>query len=80
MLNHLIHFVTEEKRKMDTMSAKTIKENFLIWSGGFPPDSEQQIFIYMEYVHGTNADDADEVRDMLRDWMDNNDDDIRHIP
>jgi hypothetical protein len=53
---------------MDTKTANTVKENFLAWSGGFPPDSEQQIFIYMEYAYGTEA-DADDVREMLRNWM-----------
>jgi hypothetical protein len=54
---------------MDTVKINAIRDDFLTWSGGFPPDSEQQIFIYMEYVYGDDAEDADEVREMLRNWM-----------
>ncbi len=54
---------------MDANSVNSVKEDFLVWSGGFPPDSEQQIFVYMECVHGADARDADRVREMLRDWM-----------
>ncbi len=53
---------------MDAHTTNSFKEDFQAWSGGFPPDSEQQIFIYMEYAYGTEA-DADEVREMLRKWM-----------
>ena len=65
---------------MDANTTNAVKEDFLAWSGGFPPDSEQEIFVYMEYVHGSDADDANELREMLRDWMCNNDDDIRPFP
>ncbi|MEN6458046.1 MAG: hypothetical protein ABFC63_03885 [Thermoguttaceae bacterium] len=54
---------------MNRNSTRTIEQSFLDWSGGFPPDSEQQIFIYMEYVYGADAVDADETRDVLRDWL-----------
>jgi hypothetical protein len=65
---------------MDTMTPDTVKKDFLNWSGGFPPDSEQQIFIYMEYAYGAGRDHEDEVREILRYWMLNNDDDIRPFP
>ncbi len=54
---------------MDMNTARTVREDFMTWSGGCPPDSEQEIFVYMEYVHGSDADDADAVREILRDWM-----------
>jgi len=54
---------------MDTKTARALKERFLDWSGGCPPDSEHEITVYIDYVHGSDADDANEVRKMLRDWM-----------
>jgi hypothetical protein len=54
---------------MEPEEINTVKDAFLTWSGGFPPDSEQQIFIYMEYAHPDDADNADEVRRMLWNWM-----------
>ncbi len=58
---------------MDANTANAVKEDFLAWSGGFPPESEQQIFVYMEYAYGADAADADEARKMLRQWMQNDD-------
>lgn len=58
---------------MNMTKVNTIRDDFLTWSGGSSPESEQQIFIYMEYVYGSDTDDADEVRAMLRDWMDRDD-------
>jgi hypothetical protein len=63
---------------MDTRTANEVKEDFLTWSGGFPPDLEQQIFVYIEYAYGTKADDVDEVRKMLRDWMQEDQSDYPH--
>jgi hypothetical protein len=54
---------------MDKARLDAIKDDFLTWSGGFPPDSEQHIFIYLEYAYDANAGDEDEVRKMLRVWM-----------
>ncbi len=54
---------------MNTTRINAIRNDFSDWSGGFPPDSEQQVFIYMEYAYDGDADDADDVRTMLRNWM-----------
>jgi hypothetical protein len=63
---------------MDTKTAQAVKEDFLAWSGGFPPDSEQQIFVYIEYAHGANTDDVYDVRTMLRNWMQEEPSDYPH--
>jgi hypothetical protein len=47
-----------------------IKEDFLAWSGGFPPDSEDQIFLYVEFASPQSIDQRD-ARAFLLDWMDN---------
>ncbi|MCC6127331.1 MAG: hypothetical protein IT426_20405 [Pirellulales bacterium] len=59
---------------MDAKATQTVRKDFLAWTGGFPPDSEMQIFVYMEYAHGADRPDADDVREMLRDWMNSGED------
>lgn len=54
---------------MDAKSKEAIKKHYRTWSGGYAPDSEQEIFVYMECVHGSDRDDSNEVRQLLRDWM-----------
>jgi hypothetical protein len=53
---------------MDLQTTKAIQDGFLVWSGGFPPESDQQIFIYVEYAlrHDINAIEAS---NMLKNWM-----------
>ncbi len=53
---------------MDAQTAATIMEDFLVWSGGFPPESDQQIFVYAHAASPVDADPED-VRAVLRDWM-----------
>jgi hypothetical protein len=65
---------------MDTNTIRAIKEDFRSWSGGFPPDCDEQIFVYMEYAFGNVDTDPDEAREMLREWMCDNDDDISPFP
>ena len=55
-------------RKMDPQTAEAVKRDFLAWSGGCPPDSDQQIFVYVEYALSIDI-DAIEVSNMLKDWM-----------
>ena len=45
-----------------------LEQDFLAWSGGFPPDSEQQIYVYLETALPYQADEQ-EARDALRNWM-----------
>lgn len=58
-----------ERDEMDTNLTNAVRRDFLSWTGGFPPDSEQQIFIYLEYACEIAVADADEVRAFLRKWM-----------
>ncbi len=53
---------------LEKQAAESLKVDFLEWSGGFPPDSEQQIFVYVEYAAPNNVDEAD-VLSLLRTWM-----------
>jgi hypothetical protein len=53
---------------MDAKTARDVIEDFRTWSGGFPPDSEQEIFVYVEYARDERL-DAVEVTRLLRDWM-----------
>lgn len=53
---------------MDANTANAVKEDFLAWSGGFPPDSDQDVFVYVEYARPTDT-DAIEVSRMLTGWM-----------
>ena len=53
---------------MDAITANSVKEDFLAWSGGSPPDSDQEIFVYVEYARPRGT-DAIEVSHMLTEWM-----------
>lgn len=48
--------------------AEAVKQDFLSWTGGFPPDSEEQIFAYVETSRPNEA-DYEEARQLLRAWM-----------
>ena len=58
---------------MDERTAKAIRADFLAWSGGFPPDSDDQITVYVDYAAHTDW-DSNEVRRLLEDWMQEPDD------
>lgn len=47
---------------------KTIVEDFLEWSGGFPPEDDEQIETYLE-LSASSDDDEVKVRDVLRAWL-----------
>jgi hypothetical protein len=53
---------------MDPQAALMIQEDFLIWSSGFPPESNQQIWVYVEAARPSDT-PADEVSQFLLDWM-----------
>jgi hypothetical protein len=44
------------------------KKDFRNWSGGFPPESEEQITVYLDYAAAADADPED-LRGILREWM-----------
>ena len=55
---------------MDEQTAKEIKRDFWIWSGGFPPDSDDQIYVYIDAAAPVDAGAPDaELWDLLRSWM-----------
>lgn len=51
------------------MTAEEIKADFLEWSGGFEPDTPEQITVYVDYARHTDT-DADYVRRVLTTWLD----------
>jgi hypothetical protein len=53
---------------METQVAEAVREDFLTWSGGFPPESDQQIWVYVEAARPGDT-DAVEVTRLLLDWM-----------
>ena len=53
---------------MDPDFTKAIKTDFETWSGGFSPDSEEQIFVYVETARPSDSDEA-AVLEILRTWM-----------
>ncbi len=59
--------------------AEKVREHFRIWSGGCPPESEFEIIVYIEKACPLNLDEQ-ELRDMLREWMNNATDDEYRPP
>jgi hypothetical protein len=55
---------------MTTTQQVAVREDFLAWSGGQPPDSPFEIFTYCELAMPIGI-DAEEVRSMLKKWMEN---------
>jgi len=53
---------------MDKKQRVEIKKDFLTWTGGFPPDSETTVFLYIEYASPADSND-NEVRAILLDWL-----------
>ena len=50
------------------MTAEEIKADFLQWSGGFEPDSPEQITVYVDYASHIDT-DAEYVRRVLTAWL-----------
>lgn len=46
-----------------------IRQDFLNWSGGFPPESEDHITVYIDYASPLFT-RPNALRDFLRQWMD----------
>jgi hypothetical protein len=47
---------------------ENLKADFLAWSGGFPPESPEQIEVYVTHSADTNLVET-EVRTILTEWM-----------
>jgi hypothetical protein len=56
----------------DTDLEKIIKPDFEEWSGGFPPESPDQIQVYIDAARPSDT-DAEEVRALLTQWMNEQD-------
>lgn len=50
------------------MTAAEIRADFLQWSGGFEPDSPEQITVYVDYARHADR-DAEYVRRVLTAWL-----------
>jgi hypothetical protein len=53
---------------MDQDAVQQLKEDFLEWSGGFPPESNDQITVYVDYARTLDLLEED-TREVLRQWM-----------
>jgi len=53
------------------MNEKEIKEDFLAWTGGFPPESEDHILDYLRTSYPAEDPDShhDEARLILKTWL-----------
>jgi hypothetical protein len=53
---------------MEVQAAQAVREDFLVWSGGFPPESDEQIWVYVEAARPADT-DPEQVTRLLKDWM-----------
>jgi hypothetical protein len=53
---------------MNAQTARAVREDFLNWSGGFPPESGQHIWVYVEAARPIDT-DAWEVSTLLHEWL-----------
>ena len=59
-----------EVKKMDEKTAKRIKKHFWLWSGGFPPESNDQISVYLDGAIPSDIAVPDaELWELLQTWM-----------
>ena len=55
--------------RVDQQTAEAkLRNDFEDWSGGFPPESDEQIFIYVDYAMATDFEEP-VVFKVLRAWM-----------
>jgi hypothetical protein len=53
---------------MKLTEIEALKADFLEWTGGFNPETDEDIEVYIETSMPLDIDD-DEARDILRNWM-----------
>jgi len=53
---------------MTNEQIRDLMQDFRAWSGGMAPDSEEEVFIYVEYGRNNRFDQV-EVIQFLDDWM-----------
>jgi hypothetical protein len=61
--------------QMDVEKWLELEEDFRTWSGGFPPESEDQVIVYMDY-RNPFQERVDEAREYLMDWCERGDPDF----
>lgn len=57
------------EKPLDKPMESALKEHFQVWTGGFPPEDEEQIFTYMDGACPFPELDEKEVRLFLHKWM-----------
>ncbi|MBS0207889.1 MAG: hypothetical protein JSS27_02945 [Planctomycetes bacterium] len=53
---------------MNAKQIKRLKKHFLSWSGGNPPESDDEITVYVDYGKSKEF-DYEETRNVLYEWM-----------
>jgi hypothetical protein len=53
---------------MTEEQTEKVKRHFLEWSGGFEPETEYQIIVYVDYARLSDV-DRDETLECLEGWM-----------
>jgi hypothetical protein len=53
---------------VEQQAVAELKKDFQEWSGGFPPESPEQVTIYVDYASHADS-DQEFVRRTLTDWM-----------
>jgi len=62
---------------MNDAQRQELIDDFTQWAGGFPPESEHQITVYIDYAMDRRL-NANEAREVMTDWM-NSDDQVSGI-
>jgi hypothetical protein len=62
------------EQSIEAAKIEALKEHFRSWSGGFKPESEDQITVYIDYAIVSDL-ETEEARDALLDWLENDDED-----
>lgn len=57
---------------MENETFQAIKQDFMDWSGGFPPDSDHEMSVYIETASPSGSNDMD-LWALLRRWMNEDD-------
>lgn len=66
---HLTSPVIPNEVIVETLFESDIRADYLVWSGGFPPESTRDIFVYVEAARPIGS-DPDAVALLLKRWLD----------
>ena len=53
---------------MNYEDRRRIRRDYLEWSGGFPPETQEDVQLYVEVASSRDDDDADVIQ-VLNEWM-----------